>query len=192
MKNFSLLLLSSLLFTIFISCSNDSKVIDSESLKSTKQNVDFSKIDFSSLELNIDLNNVEPIKKRFSKDLSAKDKLTHIALAIQKLNNKIEYRINNDESTSFIEYSIKVRRDSYTINNWHFIPSKPNVAAKGPYEEPAGWDCPEGQTLVDVCWSRDCVEKALSTVIGPISSGDTVQLTVHHGGAFGGVSICSN
>jgi hypothetical protein len=186
MKNFlKLSIVTVSLLCTFCSCENDEN-------NSIKENVEFSKIDFSNLKLEIDFNKIEPIKKNFPENIKNKEIESILISDIQNLNSEIEFRINNDKETSFIEYSITINKDFYVINNWNFIPSNSNIAAKGgPYED-IGWKCPNGQTLVNVCWSESCVKEALASALSDISSGDTVNLTVHHGGALGGVSICSN
>jgi len=164
---------------VFISCSKEESTGDENNLSNIKLN---------DLKLDLNFDKVEDKTYLFDKKLNLKEKADFVFLKINNLNSQISFRLDNDNSIDIIEYSVTIKKDRILINNWRFI--KKNLNRSGG-EGTFAYQCPSGQTLIANCWSENCVKNALEKSLKNISSGDTVNITVHHGGAMGGVSICA-
>ena len=176
------ILKSIFIITIIVSCSSCSE--ENTDIKSEELKLDNFRSD-----LNIKF---EPDDLVFNIDRSDKNanRFDDIIIQLSKLNSQIQNRITNDSDLTDVIYDIKITNSRVLVSNFELLKHS-SSKRPGPVND-YGWDCPKGMDLIDVCWSEDCVEDAIDSVFDGFSSGDTVNITVHHGGAFGGVSVCSN
>ncbi len=174
---------------LVLSCSTDNTTLSKE-----EQSFDLSKLDLSDLDLTFSWK--ETIKKeKFASNLNETQKREHIVNEVSKLNNQIEQIFKKDKNVELVEYSITVSNTEFSFDMIDLKnKSKSKLAKRGapvsPYE--GSFSCPEGQKLVDTCWSKDCVGKAIENSLKDIKSGETVRFTVHHGGPLGGVAVCAD
>ncbi len=181
-----ILFIGMLALSLLFSCnSNDGN----DGLKS--QTIDLSKLDLS--DLNISWK--ETIKKeKFTDNLSDEDKKSRILSEIDKLNKQIETLFKEEKKLGMVEYSLVASKDGFLLELVDLKSKKVKLSAKGGPANPfqnMSFNCPEGQVEIANCRSESCVKGALSKALGGIKSGQTVRLTVHHGGVFGGVSVCA-
>lgn len=170
MKNILKITLAIILSVSFFACNEDDNI-------NKKDGLEITKIDLSNAKINFDLKDIDV---KFNNKANKESELKE---TIDDLNKKINLRIEKDITTKSITYTVKLNDKGYTITDWIL-----NETAKGgPYE---GWDCPGSMTLIDTCWSESCIGNAVASALSEFSSGDTVNVTFHHGGALGGVQIC--
>ncbi len=179
-KNSILILFISLL--VFTSCTKDDpsnfdnqEELTLKDLKFNKLNINFTQKDIS---------------KNFKNKKSLKINLLN---EIKNINEEIAFRIKKDKNTTGISYTIFIDKNGYLITDWEFQNNNNSNTDKfGDPSDYDSWECPTGSNIVDSCWSQNCVENAIASAMTGFSSGDTVTITIHHGGALGGVTVCAS
>jgi hypothetical protein len=166
---------------IFNSCASDND--QEKELKLSNMNFDNMKIDinFNDIEDNVNVN---------VNSATLSNKVNAVYKEIAKINLQIDDSFKKDKSLKEVEYSITITPTNILIDNWKFKSKDARAVKSG--EGTFLFQCPPGQSLVANCWSESCVKGALTKALKSLSSGDTVNITVHHGGMTGGVSICAS
>ncbi|SFN88272.1 hypothetical protein SAMN04487989_105175 [Bizionia echini] len=194
MKNQLKAILIIFVFAFISSCSSDVNSTDE-----TNQSEElFSKIDFDDLDLNVNFNDSKDIvldSKSFSKE---KIDFEDVIKTINQLNNQLDFRSKSDSNFYGASYLIVANNKKIMITNFNLDEvalsneSQTNRTDTGCSTPPPRWECPSGMTVIDVCWSEDCIRDAFTEAMEGFGNGNAVNISAHHGGAFGGVTICSD
>ncbi|TYB79450.1 hypothetical protein [Bizionia myxarmorum] len=192
MKNQLKAILVIFAFVFISACSSDANSTD-ETNQSDKL---FSKMDFDDLDLNINFNDSKSIVLKvdsFSKQVLDAN---NVVEAINKINNQLDFRAKNDANFYGCSYRIIANNKEVIIKDFILDDvtdgsmTESNKTDTGGPAAPPVWDCPDGMSVVDVCWSEDCVADAVGGILSQMENGDIVNFVVHHGGLLGGMSIC--
>lgn len=176
MKNFLILFLA--IGFVFYSCESDqgSKQVTEESILSDEAISGFStKLNFfGDYFVPVEQDSVRKLQRVILENYEAVEKI------IDESNGDIEAVI----------YDVSREQGGVKFHNFNYYAP----TAGGPISdiewEFAKWKCPDGQSLVNTCYSQSCVETTLSDLSDNFSSGETI--TMHHSGMVGGVKICSD
>jgi hypothetical protein len=193
MKKINFLLTLFFFSIVFFSCESDSSTIE----ENNQNEIRLSKLDFDDLDLNLDFESIEDIVIEIDEESKKTENVNKLIKSISKLNKDIKFRSENDKDFFGCSYIVVVNKNKIIITNFEFnntpfnYSSALNKADIGGPAPPDRRDCPEGSDLIDVCWSEDCVAEAISEAASDFGNGDTLTITLHHGG-LGGVSICAD
>ena len=176
MKKFLILFLA--IGFVFYSCESDqgSKQVTEESILSDEAISGFStKLNFfGDYFVPVEQDSVRKLQRVILENYEAVENI------IAESNGEIEAVI----------YDVLREEDEVKFYNFNYYAP----TAGGPVDdiewEFAKWKCPDGQSLVNTCYSKSCVETTLSDLSDNFSSGETI--TMHHSGMVGGVKICSD
>ena len=176
MKKFLILFLA--IGFVFYSCESDqgSKQVTEESILSDEAISGFStKLNFfGDYFVPVEQDSVRKLQRVILENYEAVENI------IAESNGEIEAVI----------YDVLREEDGVKFYNFNYYAP----TAGGPVDdiewEFAKWKCPDGQSLVNTCYSKSCVETTLSDLSDNFSSGETI--TMHHSGMVGGVKICSD
>ena len=161
-----------LLFITLSSCNNEEETIPSLNLDN---------FSFENLKINLG--------KGVAYSYSSKKKQSVLS-KLNDINNSLNEAFDKDNDLEVVSYQIIITDEGTVITNFDFTSASRN----GEYtlwDAEAAWNCPKGTSQVGAnCFSQSCVEANIETAFQGFSSGDTVVITVHHGGAFGGVKVC--
>ncbi len=186
MKNLKFILVLLIIVT-FASCV-DETASNQEDINANSKAL---KLDLSNLDLNLDIS-FKPEIITYS-STSILDIKKHLISKIKELNTQIDNRIKKDKNTDMVSYQIIVNDKGYTIKDWTFYNKENQTRGFGDPVEYDSWSCPTGSTQVGgTCYSASCVANNIQSALTNFSSGDTVTLTLHHGGPFGGVTVCAS
>ena len=107
---------------------------------------------------------------------------------IGEINNDLERAIEEDEFLLMATYKILVDDQKITIRDFEYFERNGEYTS---FDALEAWNCPSGTSQVGSnCYTQSCVEGNLATAFEDFGSGDTLVITVHHGGLAGGVKIC--
>lgn len=96
---------------------------------------------------------------------------------------------NSEGEIEGVLYDVVRSADSVHFKNFHVNAPKSGGPVSDIEWDMLAWKCPDGQSLVDTCYSEDCVKETLSDLADNFSFGETI--TMHHSG-IAGVKICAD
>lgn len=172
------LVMITMLTFLAVSCSNEDK---NQGIQLNANTFDKLEIDFT---------------KDYSVAIGNSKSINSITEILMESVNGAKEMIRQNEEIVGLKYQITFESNSLNFHNivtvseadLHQAKTGEPVRPAGPFDNTV-WECPDGQTLIERCYSEECVKETIRGLAANFSSGETI--TVHHGG-ISGVRICAD